>query len=135
VGSFVRYPFPSFLRQGRKYAGAILKNIILARRPFRTPIGLGRSAHRFGGNGQCIVRVEQYLSQHCILAKIIYSYICCFLQISSTLVTAQGIVAIIVVDCIFYLRGTLTHIADRCVDRCTLSESTRPNRSPRCPIW
>jgi hypothetical protein len=32
--------------------------IRLARRPSRTPIGLGRSAPRFGGSGTCIVKVE-----------------------------------------------------------------------------
>jgi hypothetical protein len=31
----------------------------MARRPSRTPIGLGRSAPRFGGSGPCIVEVEQ----------------------------------------------------------------------------
>ena len=34
----------------------------LARRPSRTPTGLGRSAHRFGGSGPSIVKVEQQLS-------------------------------------------------------------------------
>jgi hypothetical protein len=44
---------------------------MLARRPSRTPIGLGRSAPRFGGSGPCIVKVEQQLS-FCILDKWIH---------------------------------------------------------------
>jgi hypothetical protein len=49
--------------------------IRLARRPFRTPIGQGRSAFRFGGSGQCVVKVEHHIS-FAFLNKWIYHYIC-----------------------------------------------------------
>jgi hypothetical protein len=45
--------FPSFLRQDTRGLDR------LARRPSRTPIGLGRSAPRFGGSGSFKVNAEQ----------------------------------------------------------------------------
>jgi hypothetical protein len=67
----------------------------MARRPSRTPIGIGRSAPRFSGSGPCIVKVEpQFLFVFldkwlCSLYfffldyKIIY-YFCCYCSSGGT---------------------------------------------------
>jgi hypothetical protein len=53
----------------------VTREIRLARRPSRTPTGLGRPAPRFGGSGSCIVKVEQQFS-FAFLDKWIYFLIC-----------------------------------------------------------
>jgi hypothetical protein len=74
--------FPLHFPARPKSRGSYIR---LARRPSRTPIGLGRSAPRFGGSGPCIVKVEQQF-RSAFLDKWTYfhmsfclqNYFCCY---------------------------------------------------------
>jgi hypothetical protein len=49
------------------------------------------------------------------------------IDVVSACADCVGTLAINVAAYNFNLRETSAHIVDRCVDRCTLSQSTRPN--------
>jgi hypothetical protein len=108
----------------------------MTRRPSRTPIGLGRSAPRFGGSGPCIVKLEQQLHFAFLTSKRILISVFCHKIIYVVDTQAGGLWHLMgLLTVLLPLRNVGTHKRERCVDRCTRSKSTGPNRSPKDPRW